>query len=112
STPDPAPDTDSAPRSGSPTARPTAAPDPNPTRPGASTSGTGTPAPPRDAAGQASLDERLRAAAWADDVAGARRLLRRGADPNAEDATQQSAYLIATSEGHLELLELVLRHGG
>jgi uncharacterized protein len=57
------------------------------------------------------LDERLRAAAWADDVRLARRLLRLGADVNAKDATKQSAYLIATSEGHLDLLRLALRHG-
>ena len=67
--------------------------------------------PQPDAAQQASLDARLRAAAWDDDVDEARRLLRRGADPDAQDDTQQSAYLIATSEGHLELLQLVLRHG-
>ncbi len=60
---------------------------------------------------QARLDERLRAAAWAGDVLRARRLVERGADVNAKDETQQSAYLIATSEGHLELLELTLRHG-
>ena len=30
---------------------------------------------------------------------------------NAQDETQQSAYLIATSEGYLDLLELVLSHG-
>jgi ankyrin repeat protein len=111
STPDTGPQADPASRGGSPTARPTAVPDRDPAGPATPTSGRRTPAPQPDAAEQASLDERLRAAAWADDVAGARRLLRRGADPNAEDATQQSAYLIATSEGHLELLELVLRHG-
>ena len=60
---------------------------------------------------QAVLDERLRDAAWADDVATARRLVARGADVNAVDDTVQSAYLIATSEGHLELLRLTLRHG-
>jgi ankyrin repeat protein len=30
---------------------------------------------------------------------------------NAQDKTKQSAYLIATSEGHLDLLDLTLRHG-
>lgn len=59
---------------------------------------------------QAALDERLRSAAWDNDVARARRLIRRGADVNAKDETQQSAYLIATSEGYLELLRLTLRH--
>lgn len=60
---------------------------------------------------QASLDEQLRTAAWADDVAEARRLVRLGADVNAKDETEQSAYLIAASEGRLELLRLALRNG-
>ncbi len=59
---------------------------------------------------QARLDARLREAAWADDVRRARRLIERGADVNAKDDTQQSPYLIATSEGYLDLLELTLRH--
>lgn len=33
------------------------------------------------------------------------------ADVNAQDDTRQSAYLIATSEGHLDLLNLTLKHG-
>ncbi len=57
------------------------------------------------------LDQELREAAWANDVAAARRLARRGADVNAKDDTQQSAYLIATSEGYLELLRLTLQAG-
>jgi uncharacterized protein len=60
---------------------------------------------------QAELDRRLIAASWENDVARARRLIRHGADVNAKDATEQSAYLIATSEGYLDLLELTLRHG-
>lgn len=60
---------------------------------------------------QAALDRRLREAAWANDVPRARRLIGRGADVNAKDDTQQSAYLIATSEGYLDLLRLTLRHG-
>ena len=60
---------------------------------------------------QAALDEALRDAAWANDVEGARRLVAGGADVDAEDDTQQSAYLVATSEGHLELLELALEAG-
>ncbi|MFC7726523.1 ankyrin repeat domain-containing protein [Nocardioides sp. GCM10028917] len=70
-----------------------------------------TPSPRPGPDEQAALDERLRARAWADDVAHARRLIARGADVNAKDATQQSAYLVATSEGHLELLRLTLRNG-
>lgn len=60
---------------------------------------------------QAQLDQALRKAAWDDDVKAARRLIRDGADVNAKDDTEQSAYLIATSEGHLELLRLCLAHG-
>jgi len=58
---------------------------------------------------QATLDRRLRDAAWANDVDRARRLVRHGADVNAKDETEQSAYLIATSEGYLDLLRLTLR---
>jgi len=50
----------------------------------------------------------LRDAAWANDVALAKKLIKQGADVNAKDSTQQSAYLIATSEGYLELLRLCL----
>ncbi len=64
--------------------------------------------PPLD---QAVLDQRLRGAAWANDVRRAARLIRLGADVNAKDETEQSAYLVATSEGHLELLRLTLRNG-
>ncbi len=60
---------------------------------------------------QQRLDTRLIAASWADDVRRAQELVERGADVNAQDGTQQSAFLIATSEGRLELLELTLRHG-
>jgi ankyrin repeat protein len=67
--------------------------------------------PTPDPAERAALAQRLRAAAWDNDVARARRLIREGADVNAKDATQQSAYLIATSEGYLDLLRLTLRHG-
>ncbi len=70
---------------------------------------TATRAP--DATEQARLDQSLRDAAWDDDVERARGLVRRGADVNAKDRTQQSAYLVATSEGHLDLLELTLAHG-
>jgi ankyrin repeat protein len=60
---------------------------------------------------QADLDARLIAAAWEDDVVKARRLIERGADVNAQDDTQQSAFLIAASEGYLDLLDLTMRHG-
>ena len=61
-------------------------------------------------ADQVELDRRLIAAAWDDDVDRARSLIARGADVNAKDDTEQSAYLIATSEGYLDLLELTLRN--
>ena len=77
---------------------------------------TATPTPPETAmpepGEQADLDRRLRDAAWADDVAAARDLIARGADVNAKDETQQSAYLVTTSEGYLDLLNLTLAHGG
>ena len=60
---------------------------------------------------QATLDEALREAAWANDVATASRLIEQGADVNAKDRTQQSAYLIATSGGYVELLQLALENG-
>jgi ankyrin repeat protein len=60
---------------------------------------------------QTALNEQLWAAAWDNDVAQARWLVRQGADVNAKDETGQSAYLIATSEGYLGLLRLTLRHG-
>jgi ankyrin repeat protein len=59
------------------------------------------------------LDGRLLDAAYANDVAAARGLIADGADVNAKDDTQQSAYLIATSEvgPGTELLELTLGNG-
>jgi uncharacterized protein len=63
-------------------------------------------------AGQAQLDADLRDAAWANDVERARQLIAAGADVNAKDHTEQSAYLITTSEGYLELLDLTLDAGG
>ncbi len=50
-------------------------------------------------------------AAWANDVELARRLVEAGADVNAKDETEQSAYLVATSEGYLDLLRLTLANG-
>lgn len=60
---------------------------------------------------QRRLDTALIAAAWENDVPAARDLIARGADVNATDDTVQSAYLIATSEGYTELLELTLANG-
>ena len=60
---------------------------------------------------QPRLDAQLIQAAWDNDVPRARRLIRAGASVNHQDGTRQSAYLIATSEGHYRLLELTLAHG-
>jgi hypothetical protein len=60
---------------------------------------------------QRAMDTALIDAAWGNDVPRARELVEAGADVNFQDETQQSAFLIATSEGHLELLELTLAHG-
>ena len=72
-----------------------------------------TPTKPAEptAAEQARLDADLRDAAWANDVARAKALVARGADVNAKDETEQSAYLVATSEGRLSLLRLALANG-
>ena len=59
------------------------------------------------------VDEQLLEAAYRNDVAAARRLISQGADVNAKDGTQQSAYLIATSEvgDDPRLLKLTLDAG-
>jgi uncharacterized protein len=70
-----------------------------------------TSAPRPDAKQQARLNQQLIAAAWDNDIRRARSLIAQGADVNAKDNTVQSAYLISTSEGYLELLNLTLKHG-
>jgi len=76
---------------------------------------TATPTPPEIAmpepGEQTRLDARLIAAAWDNDIELARRLIDRGADVNAQDDTQQSAFLIAASEGYVALLDLTMRQG-
>ena len=59
------------------------------------------------------LDRQLIAAAYANDVDEATRLIEAGADVDAKDETVQSAYLIATSEigDDPRLLELTLANG-
>ena len=85
----------------SPSGAPTVSPSPEPRR----------EAPKPTAEDQAELDAELIQAAWRNDVRRAQTLIGRGANVNAEDNTEQSAYLIATSEGYLELLELTLSAG-
>ncbi len=67
---------------------------------------------PRPAAPD-TLDQRLLAAAYANDVGAAEALIEQGADVNAKDRSEQSAYLIATSEvgDDPRLLELALANG-
>ncbi|MEP6648404.1 MAG: ankyrin repeat domain-containing protein [Lapillicoccus sp.] len=82
------------------------------TEPPPAPAGTTAPSPTsRDPATQADLDRRMRDTAWANDVAAARDLIAQGADVNAKDSTQQSAYLVTTSEGYLDLLDLTLANG-
>lgn len=95
------------------TAGPTTVPTPESTSEAAPTvaptTASSTSAP--TAARNPDLDQPLIDAAWANDVARAQQLISEGADVNAQDSTQQSAYLIATSEGYLDLLELTLANG-
>ena len=58
-------------------------------------------------------DRQLLAAAYRNDVSAARKLVADGADVNAKDSSEQSAYLIATSEigDDPRLLELTLDAG-
>lgn len=78
------------------------------TTPAPSSSPAVSPLTPEE---QGRLDAALIEAAWAHDVPHARELIAAGADVNAHDATRQGAYLIATSEGDQELLELTLAAG-
>ncbi len=60
---------------------------------------------------QAALNVALRAAAAKNDLIQARRLIAAGADVNAKSEQQESAYLLAASEGAAEVLELLLQRG-
>jgi ankyrin repeat protein len=93
----------SPPSTATPTATETESSMPTPSE----SSGRPSPGP----AEQARLDAELIAASWEDDVERARRLIARGADVNAQDETRQSAFLIAASEGYVDLLDLTMEHG-
>ena len=103
--------------SGDPSSRSSADPSPSrraegPTSPAHTPAPAGSATPERlDEKEQRVLDEMLVEAAWDNDVRRARRLIDRGADVNWRDESVQSAFLIATSEGYLDLLELTLARG-
>lgn len=78
---------------------------PNPAPPS-----TATP-PPLPPQVQQDLDQRLVAAAKANNPALAAELIRSGADVNAKDAIQDSAFLYAGAEGFNEILLLTLANG-
>lgn len=91
---------------------PTARPNAEPTRSAPASESRPPTVRPRPApAERAKLNRALIAAAWENDLRRARTLIKSGADVNAQDGSGQSAYLISTSEGFLELLELTLEHG-
>lgn len=92
-------------------ASPTGSRSPGETRSGDPDQGRAVVERTLDAVDQARLDTQLISAARARDVEEARRLVRRGADVNTQDERQESAFLLATSEGPLTMLELTLRHG-
>ena len=85
------------------------------TRPTGPSSAAGTARPPDGPAvqGVAGVDAELVAAAYANDLSRAAAAIRAGGDVDAQDASQQSAFLIATSEvgDDPRLLELTLSAG-
>ncbi|MFE6645795.1 ankyrin repeat domain-containing protein [Nocardioides sp. NPDC057772] len=86
---------------------PSSSSSPSSSAPAASEAAKKTPEPKE----QQRMNEQLIKAAWDNDVARARQLIEDGADVNHQDDTQQSAYLIAASEGYVDLLDLTLRNG-
>jgi ankyrin repeat protein len=69
-----------------------------------------TPTPRTSLVTADALDLQLIGAAWKNDLTAAKRLIAEGANVNSVDDSVQSAFLIAASEGYLELLELTLQH--
>lgn len=66
---------------------------------------------PLAAQAQADVNDRLREAARRNDLPAFRQLLASGADVNAKDAQQDSAFLIAAREGHTDLVIAALAAG-
>ncbi|TSD62819.1 ankyrin repeat domain-containing protein [Aeromicrobium piscarium] len=66
---------------------------------------------PAEELSQEDLDTALIEATWANDVPAVTDLIERGADVDHQDETQQSSFLIAASEGHLDILRLALDAG-
>lgn len=58
-----------------------------------------------------SIHEQLIQAAWEDDLVRVKALVAQGADINYQDHRKESCYLIATSEGYLDLLAFCLAQG-
>jgi uncharacterized protein len=79
-----------------------------PAAPGSSPAATPPPLPP---AAQGELDQRLVAAAKANNLALAAELIQAGGNVNAKDPIQDSAFLYAGAEGLNDLLQLTLAHG-
>lgn len=75
---------------------------------GAAPAATRQPLPP---AAQGELDQRLVAAAKANNLALAAELIQAGGNVNAKDAIEDSAFLYAGAEGLNEMLQLTLAHG-
>ncbi|WP_248763011.1 ankyrin repeat domain-containing protein [Pseudarthrobacter sp. SSS035] len=96
----------------SPGIQPPSGPSASPgTSPPASTATAATKPPALSAEAQTRLDQELIAAAKANNVALVGELIGRGANVNAKDAIQDSAFLYAGAEGFNEVLQLTLAAG-
>lgn len=96
----------------SPGSQPPSGPSASPgTSPPASTATAATKPPALSVEAQTRLDQELIAAAKANNVALVGELIGRGANVNAKDAIQDSAFLYAGAEGFNEVLQLTLAAG-
>ena len=66
---------------------------------------------PEETLSQEELDTALIEATWAGDAVAVEDLIERGADVDHQDETQQSSFLIAASEGDLDILRITLDAG-